>query len=280
MGVGSTDLQSTFLSLGTSGHGLVCYPCERGMRDVLLQGRHRTGISRGCPYDPVERYQFLRFLSNPILNESSLKDCSRRGHGNLDNSMVALSAVVFHSSADVRQHLSSSSIDSTSNNATKNGLSSGSCFSEPHSLANPLSIDTDLIPTTSQLSETHTYGTEALLTSSDPIDFASGSRTLHPDTQRILESALRPSMQKSYAAKWCRFSSFTDSHSFALESASIENILQGLLQLHHSGLKPSSIKVYTAVISYYRGAVQGSSVFSQPLIRRFIKGLQNLHPSI
>ncbi|KAF7246596.1 Tyrosine recombinase XerD [Varanus komodoensis] len=108
----------------------------------------------------------------------------------------------------------------------------------------------------------------------------SGPTVLSSDIQAILESALRPSTRKSYSAKWRRFSSFANAHSFSPESASIENILQFLFNLHRSGLKPSSIKVYTAAISHFRGSIQGSSVFSQPLIRCFLKGLQNLHPSV
>ncbi|XP_044297507.1 calcium uptake protein 2, mitochondrial isoform X2 [Varanus komodoensis] len=38
--------------------------------------------------------------------------------------------------------------------------------------------------------------------------------------------------------------------------------------------------MYMAAISYYRGTVQGSSIFSQPLVKRFLKGLCNLHPMV
>ncbi|KAF7243712.1 Disintegrin and metalloproteinase domain-containing protein 23 [Varanus komodoensis] len=48
----------------------------------------------------------------------------------------------------------------------------------------------------------------------------------------------------------------TESNSFASLSASVENILQFLFELHRSELKPSYIKVYTAAISHYRGVIQ------------------------
>ncbi|KAF7245997.1 Receptor-type tyrosine-protein phosphatase N2 [Varanus komodoensis] len=105
-------------------------------------------------------------------------------------------------------------------------------------------------------------------------------QSLHPDLQYILESALRPSTRKSYAAKWQRFSNFANLHSFPASSASVSQILQFLFELHQSGLKPSSIKVYTAAISHYRETIHGLSIFAQPLIKRFLRGLSNLHPTI
>ncbi|KAF7239811.1 Lamina-associated polypeptide 2, isoform alpha [Varanus komodoensis] len=105
-------------------------------------------------------------------------------------------------------------------------------------------------------------------------------QSLHPDLQYILESVLRPSARKSYAAKWQRFSNFANLHSFLAASASFSQILQFLFELHQSGLKPSSIKVYTAAISHYRGTIHGLSIFAQPLFKRFLRGLSNLHPTI
>ncbi|KAF7253383.1 Serine/threonine-protein kinase PrkC [Varanus komodoensis] len=98
--------------------------------------------------------------------------------------------------------------------------------------------------------------------------------------QHIIDSALKPSTRKSYMAKWKCFSTFAESHSFSPLVSSIEQILQFLLELHHSGLKPSSIKVYTAAIAYYRGLVDRSPLFSHPILKRFLKGLYNLNPSI
>ncbi|KAF7243259.1 Transposon Ty3-I Gag-Pol polyprotein [Varanus komodoensis] len=105
-------------------------------------------------------------------------------------------------------------------------------------------------------------------------------QSLHPDLQYILESALRPSTKKSYGAKWQRFSNFANLHSFLVPSASVSQILQFLFELHQSGLKLSSIKIYTTAISHYRGAIHGLFIFAQPLIKRFLRGLRNLHPTI
>ncbi|KAF7236420.1 Cysteine-rich venom protein 2, partial [Varanus komodoensis] len=102
----------------------------------------------------------------------------------------------------------------------------------------------------------------------------------HPDIQHIIDSALKPSTRKSYKAKWKRFSAFAESRSFSPILSSIQQILQFLLELHHSRLKLSSIKVYTAAIAYYRGLVDGSPLFSHPILKRFLKGRYNLNPSI
>ncbi|KAF7253210.1 putative uncharacterized transposon-derived protein F52C9.6 [Varanus komodoensis] len=127
-----------------------------------------------------------------------------------------------------------------------------------------MNVNIDLIPAASIPSGDPSHGPNTQTIASEPLapatlsgslDFTLGLRVLHSEIQRILESALRPSTRRSYAAKWWRFSSFAESRSFSPHSASIADILQFLLELHHSGLKRSSIKVFTAAISYYCGTI-------------------------
>uniref|UniRef100_A0A8D2IP31 Core-binding (CB) domain-containing protein n=1 Tax=Varanus komodoensis TaxID=61221 RepID=A0A8D2IP31_VARKO len=155
-------------------------------------------------------------------------------------------------------------------------------IAEVNSLADPMRLGTDSILTATNLSTDRPLKPNTRIAASNPLassasldsmGFPLGSTVFYPEIQSILDSALRPSTQRSYAAKWQRFSTFAESRSFPSHSASIQNILQFLLELRHLGLKPSSIKVYTAAISYYRGTIQGSSIFSQLLIKRFLKGL-------
>ncbi|KAF7247690.1 Protein dopey-2 [Varanus komodoensis] len=100
----------------------------------------------------------------------------------------------------------------------------------------------------------------------DPSNVPSDPTAFHPDIQHILDSALKPSTRKSYAAKWRRFSTFAESCLFSSYAASIHQILQFLLELHQSGLKLSSIKVYTAAITYHRGLVATSFHMGQDIV--------------
>ncbi|KAF7243474.1 Far upstream element-binding protein 1 [Varanus komodoensis] len=173
------------------------------------------------------------------------------------------------------------SVQARSTNSTKRHCPSpGPVLIEPHCVENSLTQDSVSGQRSTRSLGTSTHNRSDPLTDSVPTGILSGLTSLDPDILRILESALRPSTRKSYTVKWRRFSSFAESRSFNPITASVENILQFLLQLHCSGLKPSSIEVYAAALSHYRGTVQGLSVFSQPLVRKFLKGLQNLHPSI
>ncbi|KAF7246173.1 Rho-associated protein kinase 1 [Varanus komodoensis] len=254
---------------------------EQGMGDNLFQSGHESGVIGRRPHDLLVRHQNLCLPSYSSVNENRFENHTRRCHGNPDYTLVAPPSMVFHPSLDLGQHLSLPPVNTILDNSTRRrSPPSILSFIESHGMANSLTDGTDLVPRATRTLGTSTHEPEVLLAPSVPIDFPTTSSTLDLDIQRILESALRPSTRKSYAAKWRRFSSFADSHSFAPESGSIENVLQFLLKLHRLGLKPSSIKVYAAAISHYRGTIQGSSVFSQPLIRRFLKGLQNLHPSI
>ncbi|KAF7245508.1 G2/mitotic-specific cyclin-B [Varanus komodoensis] len=164
------------------------------------------------------------------------------------------------------------------------GLTTDSRASNPTASINPL-VSTITLTASVPILESNHAGASHCHSLSVP----SGSRQtpsnsnptlLHPEIQHIIDSALKPSTRKSYTAKWKHFSTFAESHSFSPLVSSIEQILQFLLELHHSGLKPSSVKVYTAAIAYYRGLVDGSPLFSHPILKRFLKGLYNLNPSI
>ncbi|XP_044300087.1 shieldin complex subunit 1 isoform X1 [Varanus komodoensis] len=289
MGTRPPDTRPPFPLLGFPRNRLICHPTEQGMRDFLLESGNRTRIIRGCLYDPLEQSEHLRFPSDPP-HESDIEDNSRRGHRTADHPLAATPSMVFYTSSHLSRRIPSSSTHSISHYpARRHDLPPRFSVIEIDSLANPITVDTDSVPTASTRdsdpvpgSDTslHTLNSVVFPKSSDPTNVQSAPTNFHPDIQHILDSALKPSTRKSYAAKWRRFSTFAESHSFLPLSASTHQILQFLLELHHSGLKLSSIKVYMAAISYYHGTVGGPSIFSQPFIKRFLKGLYNLNPTV
>ncbi|KAF7253648.1 Signal-induced proliferation-associated 1-like protein 2 [Varanus komodoensis] len=250
------------------------------MRSVLFESGYWIGIDRGCSHDPLGQHDFLRIPSNPT-SKSGVENSSRQCHRDIINPVVAETTLVYHSPSTIQRNVSSAPNNSSVvNTAERSDQASRFEHVEADGLAHQLIHMTDSILITSQAPEDLAQRTVQKAPPSNLTTTASVPTAVDQEIQVILESALRPSTHQSYVAKWKRFSSFAERHSFPPGMALIENILQFFLELYHSGLKPSSVKVYAAAISHYRGAVQGSSVFSQPLVQRFIRGLQNLLPSI
>ncbi|XP_074826803.1 uncharacterized protein LOC141998064 [Natator depressus] len=65
-----------------------------------------------------------------------------------------------------------------------------------------------------------------------------------------------------------------------VEGASVPTILDYLLSLKQQGLAVSSIRVHLAVISAFHLGENGRLDFSNPMVRRFLKGLECLYPQI
>ena len=101
------------------------------------------------------------------------------------------------------------------------------------------------------------------------------ARILH-----VLEAALKPSTRKAYKAKWKAFRQFTSTRGISPNTCPINLIFDFLIQLADKGLSFSSIKVYLAAISAHHNTIEGYSVFSHPLAKRFLRGLHNLNPPI
>ncbi|KAF7254187.1 Utrophin, partial [Varanus komodoensis] len=251
------------------------------------QSGNQTRVNRGCLYDPLEQYELLRFPSDSPHHESDIEDSPVALSWIISNSMVAVPSLVLDSSADLPRRIPPPSIHPIPHiPVTGHDSPLGLNIVEVDCMVNSITAHTTLVPMSSIPTMDPVLGSNMPLHASNPLTLStppdltnvpSGPTSFHPDIQHILDSALRPSTLKPYVAKWRRFSVFAESHSFLPQSASID--LQFLLQLYHSGLKPSSIKVYTAAISHYRGTIQGFSIFSQPLIKRFLRGLHNLYPT-
>ncbi|XP_042304247.1 uncharacterized protein LOC121920964 [Sceloporus undulatus] len=105
-------------------------------------------------------------------------------------------------------------------------------------------------------------------------------RSLPSEVREIIKAAQRPSTQRSYAYKWNKFLSFLRTSGIALSNVSIPVVLDFLMTLTTAGLSLSSIKAYLSAISSHYLVQNKPSLFKDPLIKRFLKGLNNLHPPV
>ncbi|KAF7253464.1 Exportin-T [Varanus komodoensis] len=258
MGARPSGSRHAISPMGPARHRPVCHTAEQGMHGLLFQSGDGSGLAPGRFHDPLDKFDFLCFPSDPNHHESVGKDHLRRGHRATDHPLVTMSAMVLNSPSHLPRRISPTPSSSLSR-YPEGG----------HDLPPRLAVaETDCMEDTITSCDTS-------VSTPPTVPAIPAQQSLHPDLQYILESALRPSTRKSYAAKWQRFSNFANLHSFLVPSASVSQILQFLFELHQSGLKPSSIRVYTAAISHYRGTIHG-----QPQIKRFLRGLSNLHPTI
>ncbi|KAF7252362.1 Protein P [Varanus komodoensis] len=289
MGTRSSDTRPSLSSLGVPRCGLIHHPTEQGVQCLLFESGNRGRIHRGCYHDPLEQPDLLRLPSNPSYDESQSEDSIQSSLGDTNCPLVATPSLV----CDIAQHLLQGMPPSTTASVPHNPAgryASPSRFTviEHNSVTNPMAtiVPPVSMTTSSELNpavESSGFDISSLFLPSIRLDSRidpSNPTAFHPDIQHILDSALKPSTRKSYAAKWRRFSTFAESCSFSPFTSSIHQILQFLLELHHSGLKSSSVKVYMAAIAYHRGLVDRSTIFSQPTVKRFLKGLHNLNPSI
>lgn len=63
-------------------------------------------------------------------------------------------------------------------------------------------------------------------------------------------------------------------------SAPLPLILDCLLQLNRLGLSTSSVHLHWATITAVHAKIGGQSVFTHPITKQFLKGLQNLYPAV
>lgn len=84
----------------------------------------------------------------------------------------------------------------------------------------------------------------------------------------------------SYSYKWERFSTFMSFRGTSPSSSSLSNIFDFLLLQKHLDLGHSSLRVYLATIFAYCSWIDRFSVFSHPLVKRFIQGLLHLYPQV
>lgn len=94
-----------------------------------------------------------------------------------------------------------------------------------------------------------------------------------------VQAARAPSTRALYESKWRVFSRWCVMSNLSPSECGIEAILNFLQhRLDTERAAPSTIKVYAAAISSFHREIDGSSVFSHPLMSSFIKGVARLHP--
>ncbi|XP_074850272.1 uncharacterized protein LOC142013107 [Carettochelys insculpta] len=96
--------------------------------------------------------------------------------------------------------------------------------------------------------------------------------------QQVLECSRRTSTRNTYEQKWTRFTAWSSAKQLAPLDVPITVILEYLLDLKRDRLSLSSLKVHLAAISAFRYTEEGPTVFTHPIITRFLKGLVNLYP--
>ncbi|XP_042315420.1 uncharacterized protein LOC121926471 [Sceloporus undulatus] len=99
-----------------------------------------------------------------------------------------------------------------------------------------------------------------------------------PGVCRVLRAAQKLSTQRAYRYKWDKFVEFLNDKNILLSLVSLANILEFLMSLSDLGLLLSSIKGYLSAISYHYVSENKPSLFRDPFVKRFLKGLNKLHP--
>ena len=97
----------------------------------------------------------------------------------------------------------------------------------------------------------------------------------------VLEQARAPATTKTYNAKWKRFCAWCSDAGLHPLKIELHQILYYFLQLANSGLKYTSIRVHLAAISRFRKTAQSSSsLYSQRIVKHFMRGLFRLCPPV
>lgn len=106
------------------------------------------------------------------------------------------------------------------------------------------------------------------------------SRSLSKDTQAILLSSWRESTKKQYRTYIEKWMSFCYKRKINIFEANVDSVLTYLTELYNAGLGYSCINTARSALSSFLQLENCVSVGSHPLVRRFMKGVFNLRPSL
>ncbi|XP_067326085.1 uncharacterized protein [Anolis sagrei] len=106
------------------------------------------------------------------------------------------------------------------------------------------------------------------------------STCLTSKVKAILDAAQKPSTKRSYVYKWACYSKFIVGKGFDPINAPISAVLDFLVSLSDSGLSLSSLKCYLAAIAWYRRKEGLPSLFSDHLVKLFLRGFGNVRPTV
>ena len=97
-------------------------------------------------------------------------------------------------------------------------------------------------------------------------------------TMEILREAKRPSSRRCYSAKWIRYLHWCKGIRKVSQKTEVKTVRLYLTHLVDNGLTFSSLKVHLAAIVAYTRGVRGDSLFTIPVVKRFLEGTKNVAP--
>ena len=99
-----------------------------------------------------------------------------------------------------------------------------------------------------------------------------------PAVARTISHSRAPSTNALYENRWRLFVTWCNGRGLEPSVCPIPSILSFLQSLFDRGLAPSTIRVYAAAISAMHVKVDGLTVGSHALVKRFLRGTQRLRP--
>lgn len=99
-----------------------------------------------------------------------------------------------------------------------------------------------------------------------------------PAVALTISHSRAPSTNALYDNRWHLFVQWCGDRGLQPATCHVPSVLSFLQSLFDRGLAPSTIRVYTAAISAMHAKVEGLTVGSHPLVKRFLKGTQRLRP--
>ena len=225
----------------------VCHRSEQEKTSILLPLSQQQRHLSGCLYNELGECVCLRLSSFGSDKQSS----SEVGFGQVNTdsncSSVAGQALVLNAA---------SSVSPSSNKITGQ---TGSVESEGLVARRPYVLQTDSVEVVRDLIRSKNVPEEVV----DTMLYARADGT-----------------RQVYHAQWSAFCSWCSGRDIHPINSSVNDIVLFLQHSLDKGLAVSTLKVYCAAITFYRGKVEGFSVKSHPVIATWFKGATRLRPPV
>ncbi|XP_075781544.1 uncharacterized protein LOC142828046 [Pelodiscus sinensis] len=220
---------------------------QQEVSPILLQSRARQGLPRRCASDQMEEGTSVCVSSNGPHLQNTGKNQSRSSDCHFASTSMAQASLV----SIFTQTVNSTTLPSSS--------PPGSPFSGTRLAVTPQ--------------------TSGITSDGVAPQWLKGDENLCSEqVKAILLHSRKESTRNTYLAKWQRFSNWCLQNDIQPLSSPLQYVLDYILHLRNSGLALSSLKVHLAAISAFHHPVEGSSLFSHVITKRFLKGLINLYP--
>ena len=106
------------------------------------------------------------------------------------------------------------------------------------------------------------------------------STNLSKDAQKIILSSLRPGTQKQYLSYLKRWNTYCTENKVSVLCPKVEQVIEFLTMLYRNGLGYGAINTARSSLSSIIFQENGLPSGEHPLIRRFLKGIFELRPSL